>query len=139
MYLIITVINNEELLDDLITGWLDIGITGATVIDSTDSLQLISHNVPIFAGFRSLTSGGMKHNKTIFSVIENQPLLHQAIAFLESLFRQTEEPHQGIYCVIPVTGFGRLGQETDSHQRQKHMEKKIGRPLKDKSDVNKKK
>lgn len=132
MYLIITVINNEELLDDLITGWLDIGVSGSTVIETTDSLQLISHNVPIFAGFRSLTSGGMKHNKTLFSVIENESLLDQAIAFLESLFRETGEPHQGIYCVLPLATYGRLGKETDPRQRHKHMEKKIGRPLKDK-------
>lgn len=134
MYLIITVINNEEILDDLITGWLDIGVSGSTVIETTDSLQLISHNVPIFAGFRSLTSGGMKHNKTLFSVIESKALLDQALAFLESLCRETGEPHQGIYCVLPITHFNRLGSEIDHQQRQKHMEKKIGRPLKGKSD-----
>ena len=138
MYLIITVINNEELLDDLITGWLDIGVSGSTVIETTDSLQLISHNVPIFAGFRSLSSGGMKHNKTLLSVIENKPLLDQALAFLEALCSETGEPHQGIYCVIPVINFSRLGSEVDHHQRRKHMEKKIGRPLKGKSvDVEK--
>ncbi len=65
MFLLIAVINEEELLDELITGWLDIGITGATVIETTDLLQLISHHIPIFAGFRTLNSGGMTHNKTI--------------------------------------------------------------------------
>jgi nitrogen regulatory protein P-II 1 len=66
MNLLIAVLNDESLLDDLITGWLDIGITGATVVESTDLIQLISDHIPIFAGFRSLTSGGGHHNKTLF-------------------------------------------------------------------------
>lgn len=135
MYVLVAVINNEQLLDELITGWLDIGITGATVIESTDSLQLISHHIPIFAGFRTLTSGGMLHNKTIFTVIESIDTLNTAIAYLEALFRDTDKPHQGIYFVSSVTKFGRLGQEVNHTQRKKHLEKKIGRPLKERGEV----
>ncbi len=134
MYLLIAIINNEELLDELITGWLDIGVSGSTVIESTDSLQLISHHVPIFAGFRSFTSGGMKHNKTLLTVIESEKLCRSACDFLEVLCRETGVPHQGIYCVVPIIRFNRLGPEIDNQERHKHMEKKIGRPLKSKPD-----
>lgn len=134
MYLIIAVLNNEELLDELITGWLDIGVTGSTILESTDSLQLISHHIPIFAGFRSITSGGMQHNKTLFSIIEDQKLLEEATAFLETICRETGKPHQGIYCVMPVSRFKRLGLEVDTIERQRYMEKKIGRPLKEKTE-----
>ena len=134
MYILITVINNEELLDELITGWLDIGITGATVIESTDSLQLISHHIPIFAGFRALTSGGMPHNKTLFTIIKDQEVLDQAIAYLEELCADTGKPSQGVYIVAPATRCGRLGLEVSQEERHRHMEKKIGRPLKEKSD-----
>ena len=130
MYLLIAVINNEELLEELITGWLDIGVSGSTVIESTDSLQLISHNVHIFAGFRSFTSGGMKHNKMLLTVIESDALCKNACDYLEALYREKEMPHQGIYCVIPVIRFNRLGPEIDTRERHKHMEKKIGRSLK---------
>ncbi|MFO7964729.1 MAG: hypothetical protein R6U50_12470 [Desulfobacterales bacterium] len=135
MYLIIAVINNEEVLDELITGWLDIGVTGSTVIETTDSLQLISHHVPIFAGFRSFTSGGMKHNKTLFTVIENESLCRQACDYLESLCRETECSHQGIYAVVPIIQFNRLGLDVKPQERHRHMEKKIGRPLKTKTDT----
>ncbi len=109
MNLLIAVINNEELIGELITGWLDIGITGATVIESTDFLQLISTHIPIFAGFRTLTSGGMRHNKTLFAGVHDKKVLKQAIAFLESLCLETGKPAQGVYFVIPVSDFGQLG------------------------------
>ena len=127
MHLLIAVINNEELLDELITGWLDMGITGATVMESTDLLQLISTHIPIFAGFRSLTAGGTIHNKTLFTAIETQEILDQAIAYLEMIFSRTGKPHQGVYFVTPLVAFGRLGIEIDTHQQKKHVEKKTGK------------
>lgn len=132
MYLLIAVINNEELLNPLITGWLDIGISGATVAETTDLLQLISHNIPIFAGFRSLTSGGMIHNKTLFTAIEHRDTLDKAVAYLEKICSQTGKPHQGVYFVVPIKAFGRLGLEIDRMEHRNHVEKKLGKPLKEK-------
>jgi nitrogen regulatory protein P-II 1 len=131
VYLLIVVLNNEELLDELITGWLDIGITGATVIESTDSLQLISHHIPIFAGFRALTSGGMPHNKTVFTIIRDKKMVDQAVTYLETLCNATGKPFQGIYVVTPALSAGRLGRREVPEERHRHMEKKIGRPLKE--------
>jgi hypothetical protein len=109
MYLLFVVINNEELLEELITGWLDIGIKGATVAETTSLLQLISHHIPIFAGFRALTSGGAHHNKTLFTAIEDREILDKAVAYLKALFNETGKPHQGVYFVTPLLDFGRLG------------------------------
>ena len=114
MYLLFAVINNEDILDDLITGWLDMGVTDATILESTDLLQLISHQIPIFAGFRGLTSTGMRHNKTIFTVIDEQPKLDKAVEYLEFLCRKTDEPHQGIYFVAPLVSFAHLGSPKDT-------------------------
>lgn len=125
MYLLIAVINNEELIDDLITGWLDIGITGATVVESTDFIQLISQHVPIFAGFRTLTSGGMRHNRTLFTAIRDPEILDQAVAYLESLCRETGKAHQGVYFVAPLTNFGHLGKEVNTAQRKHDLGKKL--------------
>jgi len=125
VYLLIAVLNNEELLDELITGWLDIGVTGATVLESTDFLQLISSNIPIFAGFRTLTSGGMSHNKTIFTAIEDKEVLKQSVSYLETVCSETGKPHQGVYLVTPLVDFGKLGLEINSDEHQEHVKKKL--------------
>lgn len=113
MYLLIAVINNEEIIDDLVTGWIDMGITEATVMETTDLLQLISNNIPIFAGFRTLTTGGSTHNKTIFTAIDDRDLLDQATAFLRTVLAQTKKPAQGFYFVAPLLEMGFLGMETN--------------------------
>lgn len=127
MYLLTCVINNEELLDELITGWLDIGISGSTVIESIDSLQLISQHVPIFAGFRVLTGGGMSRSKTLFTVIEDESVLKMAVNYLKKIYNETDEPHQGIYFVSRLNDFGRLGKMIDDDQHKKYLKKKIGK------------
>jgi hypothetical protein len=129
MYLLIAVINDETLLDELIMGWLDMGITGATVAETTDLLQLISYHIPIFAGFRALTSGGMRHNKTLFTAIEDQETLDKAVSFLESVTAASGKPHQGVYFVTPLVAFKRLGCEVDSRGRHRHLEEKTGRRI----------
>ncbi|QTA81393.1 nitrogen regulatory domain-containing protein [Desulfonema limicola] len=129
MYLLISVINNEEILNELLTAWLDIGVTGATIVESMDSLQLISRNIPIFAGFRALTNGGNLYNKTLFAAIEDKTILDMAAKCLETLCNNTGKSSQGVYFVIPITAFKRLGQELDPEKRQEHLEKKIGKSL----------
>jgi nitrogen regulatory protein P-II 1 len=125
VYLLTAVINNENLIDELITGWLDIGITGATVMETTDFIQLISTHIPPFAGFRSLTGGGMRHNKTIFTVVTEKALLDEAIGYLKALFEETGKSHQGVYFVTPLLTFGRLGCPPNSSDRLRDIEKKL--------------
>ena len=119
MYLLFAVINDEDILDDLITGWLDIGVTDATILESTDLLQLISHQIPIFAGFRGLTSSGIRHNKTIFTAISEKAMLDKAVEYLEFLCRKTNKPHQGVYFVAPLISFSRLGISTNPQKNNR--------------------
>ncbi|MCF8067623.1 MAG: hypothetical protein K9L30_03445 [Desulfobacterales bacterium] len=109
MNLLTVVIDSDDFLNEILTGWLELGISGATVIETTGSLQLISDHVPIFAGFRSLTSGGKHHNKTVFAVIKDEKLLENAISFIEKTSKKTKKFQQGIYFVTPVIRFGKLG------------------------------
>lgn len=113
MYLLFTVLNSEEIIDDLITGWIDMGITDSTVIETTDALQLISHQVPIFAGFRILTSGGVAHNKTIFTTIKKKKNLDFAVEFLKKLCKSTDKSNVGSYFIVPIKEFGILGDDEE--------------------------
>jgi hypothetical protein len=45
---------------------------------------------------------------------------------------QTGKPHQGVYFIAPIKAFGRLGLEIDGMEHRDHMQKKLGKPLKEK-------
>ena len=71
MQLFVMVLNREELLEEILTLFVEIGVK-ATIIDSTGMGKVLVERVPIFAGFKDLLQGGKPHNKTIFSVVSDR-------------------------------------------------------------------
>jgi len=102
MELLICVINKSELLDEVLAGLLETGITGCTVIESQGMGKIISQDIPIFSGFKSLFSGARESNFTIFSVIKEQEALESAIELIKEIYGSFDEPNAGILFTLPV-------------------------------------
>jgi len=101
MKLAILILNNEEHLESLLEGYLEIGVTGATIIDSIGMGHILSADVPIFAGLRFMFAGSRPYNKTILSVIKDEkiePLKELVTKVLGPL----EESGRGIMLMIDV-------------------------------------
>ena len=62
--MLVAVLNREEWLEDILAGFLELGITGATVLDTEGMGRLLSHEIPIFAGLQTLTSRSRPRNST---------------------------------------------------------------------------
>ena len=103
MQLLIAVINQEEKLDEIMSGFLELGITGATIINSEGMGRLLSHEIPIFAGLQTLSSRSRPKNQTIFSVIREDDKVDGALALLQEICGDLDDPATGIAFTIPVT------------------------------------
>lgn len=99
--LLVAVINDPEKLDEILSGFLELGVTGATVIDSEGMGRLLSHDIPIFAGLQTLIGGSRPQNRTIFSVLPEDHL-DDAIALLQDVCGNLSAPATGIAFVLPV-------------------------------------
>jgi nitrogen regulatory protein P-II 1 len=102
MQLLIAVINHEEKLDQILAGFLELGITGATVVRSEGMGRVLSQDVPIFAGLQTLLSRARPQNQTIFSVIREPARIDGAIAVLQRVCGNLDDPATGIAFTIPV-------------------------------------
>ena len=100
--LFICVLNRPEAVDDVLAAFLEIGVTGCTIIDSKGMGKVISQDIPIFAGFKGMFTGSRESNVTIFSVME-QEMVDQAIAMLEEIYMSFSEPSSGIVFSLPVS------------------------------------
>ena len=114
MELLIAVINQEDRLDDILSGFLELGITGATVIDSEGMGHVLSHDIPIFAGLQTLISRARPQNQTIFSVIDDDAKVEGAIALLQEICGDMDNPATGIVFTIPVNRVTGLAPELGS-------------------------
>lgn len=111
MQLLIAVINQEDRLDDILSGFLELGITGATIIESEGMGHVLSHDIPIFAGLQTLLSRSRPQNTTIFSVIDSDEKVEGAIELLQEICGDMDDPATGIVFTVPVNRVAGLAPE----------------------------
>ncbi len=102
MKLFVYILNQPEKLEEVMAGFVEIGITGATIVDSVGMGRILSRDVPIFAGFQSLLSGSRPYNKTIFSVMDDDDKVDRVLRLIEELCGSFDEPGAGIAFVLPL-------------------------------------
>jgi nitrogen regulatory protein P-II 1 len=115
MQLLIAVINQEEKLDDILAGFLELGITGATVIRSEGMGRMLAQDIPIFAGLQSLLSRARPQNSTVFSVIKAEAKVNGAISLLQEICGDLNDPATGIAFTLPVNQVVGLAPELADH------------------------
>ncbi len=102
MKLMVLVLNKTEELNELLEGLLDIGIRGATVIDSTGMGRILSTHVPLIGGLSHLFDGDRPANKVVFSIIENDKKLQQAVELTHKIVGNLSEPGTGVLFTLQL-------------------------------------
>jgi nitrogen regulatory protein P-II 1 len=110
MRLLVAVINDPEKLDETLSGFLELGITGATVLSSEGMGRVLSHDIPIFAGLQTLIAGTRPQNRLILSVIPQEKVA-VAIELLQEVCGNLESPSTGIAFTVPVDTVAGLAPE----------------------------
>lgn len=113
MQLLVAVINHEERVDDILAGFVELGITGATIISSKGMGRVLSADVPIFAGLRSLSARSRPGNQTLFCVADDAQV-DSAIALIQEICGSLDEPGVGIVFTVPVGRVVGLAPELDA-------------------------
>jgi nitrogen regulatory protein PII len=108
MKLVVIVLNRIEHLEDLLTAFLEIGVSGATVVDSVGMGRILSHDVPIFTGLRSAFPGTSPVNKTILVVTEDR-LVADILTATDDVCGSFDEPGTGLVFVLPIDTVHGLG------------------------------
>lgn len=102
MQLLIAVINEEEKLDEILSGLLELGVTGGTIIRSEGMGRVVSHDIPIFAGLGMLAARSRPQNQTLMSVIRDDETVDRVIALLQEICGNLDDPATGIVFTVPV-------------------------------------
>ncbi|CAN5216758.1 hypothetical protein BH20GEM2_BH20GEM2_03330 [soil metagenome] len=101
MKLLIAVINHEEKVDEILSGFVELGVTGATLISSEGMGRVLSHDVPIFAGLRGLAATSRPRNQTILSAIEDDKV-DGVIKLLREVCGDLADPATGIVMTVAL-------------------------------------
>ena len=112
MQLLVAIINHVEQVDDILAGFVELGITGATILNSEGMGHVLSQDVPIFAGLRSLTARSRPSNQTVLSVVQDEKV-DPAIALIHEVCGNPESLGAGIVFAIPISRVVGLAPELD--------------------------
>lgn len=106
MYVLFIVLNSTEYLDDILAKFVEIGVRGATILDSQGMASAIvsarNYNIPLFGLFESLIDNGRPYNKTIFTVLEDQELVDKAIAVVRDVTNDSSKTGVGFMFTVPI-------------------------------------
>ncbi len=99
MKLIVIILHQVELLDDLLSEFLEIGISGATIYDSNGMGQILTTTIPIFAGLKDAFPSSSPVNKTILAVVPEKQVSNVETV-LKDVCGDFDAPGSGIYFCI---------------------------------------
>ncbi len=102
--LLVAIVKGHARVERIMEGFLEIGVGGATVIDAKGMGQIISTEMPIFSGFRSLFPASGEESYLILSVIDDDGI-DDAVAMLRDVCEGFKEKGTGIVFTVPVTSF----------------------------------
>jgi nitrogen regulatory protein P-II 1 len=113
MRLIVFVLNREDLLERVLEAYVEVGITGATILDSEGMGRFLTYEVPLFADFRQFMKGNKPYNKTILSVVQDDTIITRLKEILDEVCGGLSAPGTGILFSVPVDYAAGLVGQTD--------------------------
>jgi len=106
--LVIAVVD-EERTEELLAGFLELGVTGATVLQSEGMGRLLANEAPIFAGLEALRRARPR-NHTLFSVMADDKV-ERVMALVREVCGDLDGPTTGIVFAVPVSRVEGLSRE----------------------------
>jgi nitrogen regulatory protein PII len=98
--LLIAVVD-EEKTEEILAGFLELGVTGATVLQSEGMGRLLANEVPIFAGLEPLRRARPR-NHTLFSVMDDAKV-DRVVELVREVCGGLDAPASGIVFTLPVS------------------------------------
>ena len=98
--MVITILKDYRLVEEVLLRFIDIDITGATVVESQGMGQILG-DVPILAGLRGLFPGSGKNSFMVMTVVDDGRLA-SCLDAIEDTCGDMSVPGTGITFTVPV-------------------------------------
>jgi hypothetical protein len=102
MYMIMLVLDNPGQLDDVLAAWENVGIRGATIVESTGIQRLRKKHVPmryIFAAPGFTEEGHL----TLFVIVQTKKMVNDCLRATQEVVTDLEGPNTGVFAAWPLT------------------------------------
>jgi len=112
--MLVLILNDDDRVDEVLLTMSNLGIRGATLIDSAGMGAILRAKFPFMPDMKDLVQNKRLDNKTILTVINDNKLLRQAVDLLRTQLN-LDNPGTGIMFVVPVSEVYGTAQQTDEN------------------------
>src|SRR5690625_2729997 len=106
MYALFIVLNQTDYLDAILEKFVEVGVTGATVLDSQGMASAIMHgdnrSIPLFGSLKTLMDSARPYNKTIFTVLKNEEMVEKTVAAVQEVLGDMSPTGLGFMFSVPI-------------------------------------
>ncbi|MGB4430700.1 MAG: hypothetical protein WBJ15_02485 [Limnochordia bacterium] len=106
MFALFLVLNDTDYLDEILARFVDVGVQGATIVDSQGMASALvssrGRDYPLFGSLKALLEGARPYNKTIFTVLESEELVERAVEAVRDVLSDAEHPSVGFMFSLPI-------------------------------------
>lgn len=104
---LVIVLNEVDYLEEILAGFVEIGVSGATILDSQGMASAIvrgdnNQSISLFGALKTLLEDAHPYNKTIFTVLENEGLVNKAVAVVNEVVGDITSPGVGFMFSVPI-------------------------------------
>ena len=99
--LLVCFVNKKMLLDQILAKLIELGVGGATVIDSTGIGRSKAEDITLYEGFKDVLRGAQKNHYTILCVIKDKRTKKIAEGLTE-LYGDFKEKGIGFFFTVDV-------------------------------------
>ena len=105
MQLLVLVLNKTEKMDDILKELLNVGIRGATIVESTwRSRAMDDLDLPIFGSLRMVIDEKKDSSRTVFIAVQDS-LVDEARKTIDSVVGGLAHPDTGVLFGLPINFF----------------------------------
>ena len=113
MQLLVLVLNKTECLDDILKELLNIGIRGATILESTGMARTLDRDeMSLFGSLRMVVDKDRENSRTVFLAVKDS-LVDEARATIDQVVGGLCRPDTGVLFGMPINFFDGKVSEDD--------------------------
>ncbi len=99
-HLLLCIVKDDDIVEDILTGFLELGIGGATVLSAKGMAEIISAQIPLFAGFKDVFQAGGSSRIILAAVHVN--MIDKARELIRHQIQPDSGPPSGISFSLPI-------------------------------------
>ncbi len=114
--MVMFILNNTDYCHDVLTAWEDVGVYGATILDSSGLGRVrnagMRDDIPLIPSLSDLFKSSETQHRTLFTVVEGDEQIDAIVKATEAVVGSLENQNTGFLFVMPVSHvYGRSKKE----------------------------